>query len=129
MKLRNKRTGEIKEFTLFDGYAMQGGATLAALVEEWEDYEESLPQIKRRWRNTKKSPETLCLDFETGEEAEKFSEKLGAWQRLRDKGFKPIRAGGRAIFQYAPDRLDRIMTAQESSDCRNDFDLLFGGEK
>ena len=38
MKLRNKKTGEIKEFVLFDGEnELQGGATLAMLNEEWED--------------------------------------------------------------------------------------------
>lgn len=41
MKLKNKKTGEIKEFVLFDGEnELQGGATLKDLVEEWEDYED-----------------------------------------------------------------------------------------
>ena len=39
MKLKNKKTGEIKEFVLFDGKELQGGATLSKLNEEWEDYE------------------------------------------------------------------------------------------
>ena len=39
MKLRNKKTGEIKEFVLFDGNEIQGGATLESLTKEWEDYE------------------------------------------------------------------------------------------
>ena len=46
MKLRNKKTGEIKEFALFDGKELQGGATLESLVEEWEDYNPAEPLIK-----------------------------------------------------------------------------------
>lgn len=46
MRLRNKKTGEIKEFVLFDGKELQGGATLESLVEEWEDYELAEPLIK-----------------------------------------------------------------------------------
>ena len=46
MKLRNKKTGEIKEFALFDGEELQGGATLESLVEEWEDYKPAEPLIK-----------------------------------------------------------------------------------
>ena len=45
MKLRNKKTGEIKEFVLFDGKnELQGGATLKDLVEEWEDVPEELKE-------------------------------------------------------------------------------------
>lgn len=46
MKLRNKKTGEIKEFALFDGKELQGGTTLDSLVEEWEDYKPTEPLIK-----------------------------------------------------------------------------------
>lgn len=46
MKLRNKKTGVIKEFALFDGEELQGGATLESLVEEWEDYGPKEPRIK-----------------------------------------------------------------------------------
>ena len=47
MKLRNKKTGEIKEFVLFDGKnELHGGATLAELNAEWEDYKPAEPLIK-----------------------------------------------------------------------------------
>lgn len=47
MKLRNKKTGEIKEFVLFDGKnELQGGASLAELNAEWEDYKPAEPLIK-----------------------------------------------------------------------------------
>ena len=37
MKLKNKISGEIKEFALFDGNELQSGATLESLTKEWED--------------------------------------------------------------------------------------------
>ena len=47
MKLRNKKTGKIKEFVLFNGKnELQGGATLAELNAEWEDYKPQEPLIK-----------------------------------------------------------------------------------
>lgn len=46
MKLRNKISGEIKEFALFDGIGLQGGATLESLTKEWEDYKPVEPLIK-----------------------------------------------------------------------------------
>lgn len=46
MKLRNKQSGEIKEFVLFDGKEMQSGLTLENLAREWEDYEPKEPLIK-----------------------------------------------------------------------------------
>ena len=46
MILRNKKTGEIKEFALFDGKELQGGATLESLTEKWEDYKPAEPLIK-----------------------------------------------------------------------------------
>lgn len=46
MKLRNRQSGEIKEFVLFDGKEMQSGLTLENLAREWEDYEPVEPLIK-----------------------------------------------------------------------------------
>lgn len=107
MKLKNKRSGEIKEFVLFDGKnELQGGATLKDLVKEWEDYEE--PKDKGYWyiddlcrihysselldeindRPNNCMIRKLCGNyFDTREEAEAVVEKLKAWRRLKDKGF------------------------------------------
>ena len=40
MKLRNKKTGEIKDFALIVAYGSVDDITLAELNEEWEDYDE-----------------------------------------------------------------------------------------
>lgn len=46
MKLRNRQSGEIKEFVLFDGKEMQAGLTLENLARDWEDYVPKEPLIK-----------------------------------------------------------------------------------
>ena len=50
MKLRNKQSGEIKEFVLFDGKEMQSGLTLEDLAREWEDYEPVEPIFDEKIR-------------------------------------------------------------------------------
>ena len=105
MLLKNKKTGEIKEFALFDGNELQGGVTLEILTKEWEDAPEEPkdfwfidPEILIACESTdpllcdkKVAIETMKQIgnyFETKEEAEKAVEKLKAWKRLKDKGFK-----------------------------------------
>lgn len=63
--------------------------------------------------------------FETKEEAEKAVEKLKAWERLKDKGFRfegfgEVTGYTNGIAIYA--KLDN------SGDYAEDLDLLFGGE-
>lgn len=77
--------------------------SLAELNEEWEDYEE----LKEYWyvscggRVLKATPDDDNYNekhnaghkqignyFETEEEAKKIAEKLKAWKRLKDKGFR-----------------------------------------
>lgn len=74
----------------------------------------------------------LVIHFEDTNECQDFYNKLLAWKRLKDKGFRFFRDGnGRAIFEYSPNykSLRCIMTAQESKEARADLDLLFGGEE
>lgn len=64
--------------------------------------------------------------FETKEEAEKAVEKLKAWKRLRDKGFRfegwdSNHGHFRTSFKFAPG--DNRCLPEE------DLDLLFGGEE
>lgn len=112
MKLRNKQTGEILEsaissavikdkFRIYDElndkyYTYD---SLAELNAEWEDYEEpkeyyyyiddggiiSIDQYLSTMSNMRKS---FGNYFETEKEAEKAAERLRAWKRLKDKGFK-----------------------------------------
>lgn len=145
MKLRNKKTGEI-------GYLIAGRSSdhyivtndewescgeynsLAELNEDWEDVEEpkaywyiddagvmQVDQILSSEINMRKS---IGNYFETREEAEKAVEKLKAWKRLKDKGFKfesykPYGAG--ITFTIA--HMDEL-----AEDNQKDLDLLFGGE-
>lgn len=150
MKLRNKKTGELGKLSVYtDGSISVDDCTkpwssrviksydsLAELNEEWEDYEEP----RTRWYITgfgdikEYSQDPFAIEqkqaigncFETKEEAEKAVEKLKAWKRLKDKGFR---------FEGFGDR-DRgyidettIYAKLDNPDyCANDLGLLFGGE-
>lgn len=143
MKLRNKKTGEIIEkypysFVINSGEQIRQYDSLGELYAEWEDYEEP----KEYWyiesdgsiiQNHKPTYINHLLDclksignyFETREQAEKAVEKLNAWKRLKDKGFR-FKDFGRlndcAFFIRA--------TSNESwSELYDDLDLLFGDEQ
>ena len=142
MKLRNKKTGEIKEFVIFDGKELQGGATLKALNEEWEDYEEQIGywyiseegipgRINFSW-DTKESIENhkeIGNYFETKEEVERAVEKLKAWKRLKDKGmsFKlsHLIPSNQPILKMKGNNLVTFDAAMEAWD---DLEFIFGGE-
>lgn len=111
MKLKNKKMGKIVDVLanpVFTEYNRDGTVknvvtfnSLAELNEEWEDYEEP----KGYWFiNSSGGVDFIALEddspegidgskqignyFETKEEAEKAVEKMKAWKRLKDKGFK-----------------------------------------
>lgn len=150
MKLRNKKTGEIVEFEdITRVYKFIGNqntySSLAELNEEWEDYEEP----KTHWYIYGAEP--LEVDdgnwdeefinelkitgnyFETEEKAEKAVEKLKAWKRLKDEGF---RFTGYSRYDWNGNEYPAI--AFEYPDFNKmfddervvaDLDLLFGGEE
>ena len=150
MKLRNKKTGEIIEtdFELSvsvpddeklygnDTYTqIKGYNSIKELSEDWEDVEEP----KEYWvvdylecgvdklPNDHKFPEIDEFNkqignyFETKEEAEKAVEKLKAWKRLKDKGFKITLT---QIDRYKCLKADWGLLQGDFSD----VELLFGGE-
>lgn len=84
MKLRNKKTGEITEANYWN--IIQEYNSLAELNEEWEDYEE--PKGMQEIHISFNDPTAVVIEFGTDEEAEKAVEKLKAWKRLKDKGFR-----------------------------------------
>lgn len=112
MKLRNKKTGgiiELEVVAISDKYLVDRvvksfygkGLTLAELNAEWEDYEEpkghwTIDPMNESYIDDGKytAPdeleryEELGLKFDTKEEAEKAVEKLKAFKRLKDKGFR-----------------------------------------
>lgn len=145
MKLRNKKTGEICEFMIHkriedskDGNPVY--APFTDSVEDWEDYEEP----KEYWvvdyitcgvDNLTIDPKEPEMDdfnkeignyFETEEEAEKAVEKLKAWKRLKDCGFKfdGWFDGNTSLM------IDTNITlSQLTPRLIKDLDLLFGGEE
>ena len=111
------------------------------LLEKWEEIEE---EPKKFWcvldnGNIAMSDDTdedleankeIGNYFETREEAEKAVEKLKAWERLKDKGFR---------FEYWAYKMDepeienhthfKIVGVCEDGVRFDDLDLLFGGEE
>lgn len=147
MKLRNKKTGEIGHLTstnwneialiIMDNNGVQLAkySSLAGLNKEWEDAPE---ESKEYWYididggiildnvedDTVKVMREIGNYFDTLEEAEKAVEKLKAWKRLKDKGFKFDCWYGSSkdiVFSIPQEIIDRP-TAK-------DLDLLFGGEE
>lgn len=115
--------------------------SLAELNEEWEDYEELKKycyitgegdicrnDIKySEWIEERKS---IGNYFETEEEAEKAVEKLKAWKRLKDKGFKVDLwnyDGGNYQERIRTGRILFRVKDYEEND--KDLDLLFGGKE
>lgn len=144
MKLRNKKTGEIREIWDVDSIVLPNGdgkicvndnaySSLAELEEDWEDYEEP----KEFWYIGQdgvifSDKDTITQDyadrlieignyFETEEEAEKAVEKLKAWKRLKDCGFKFV--GWERDKQYSG---DYHIEAEDYDKCDDeDLELLF----
>lgn len=154
MKLRNKQTGEIIDLEkghiceTVDGESLrlrpfiEDGmsytySSLAEFNEHWEDYEE--PKVYYyisdfgaiREREIGKFPEDeedrkrICNYFETKEEAEKALEKLKAWKRVKDSGFK-FKKYKRDEIYYGDIEINAI---DEVSCDDKDMDLLFRGEE
>lgn len=162
MKLRNKKTGEIHEITevvplhdmdkKFVIYSQTEGhnhayKNLAELNEEWEDYEEP----KEYWY-IDADGEVLCEPsdnrcefdnncreignyFETEEEAEQAVEKLKAWKRLRDKGFRFTLTPGVGSLDVNPGKFQIEINADMPAKwfccdgVQEDLDACFGGEE
>lgn len=133
-KLRNKKTGEIREAEAReDGIYMYDETTgqwykyeLPLLAEYWEYYKESKDDAMRVIDSfiqyVEEADDSFCCD----ESMQKFIEKLKAWERLKDKGFRftDVEAGCRKIdfkmdasYYFVPECV------------QDDLDLLFGGEE
>lgn len=167
MRLRNKKTGEIYDFKITPDYddVMSGWkienkdfgvryySHLAELNDEWEDYEEPKAEYIIDYMeedciyNAKfgadlediERAKELGIWFETKEETERAAEKLKAWQRLRDKGFRfegikedytrilqsqdPFRTGKRYL------QFNKSEDEEWMKENWKDLYLLFGGEE
>ena len=161
MKLKNKQTGEIKDWDFGNWYQTilnpenkeKYECNLNDFIdrtvkfrEVWKDYEEP----KEYWyvscdgkvlkANTDEDDYDEEHDsghkeignyFDTREEAEKAVEKLKAWKRLEDKGFKFCGHDDRDRGQLGDIVIYAEMPTFEYDDdsTRDDLDLLFGGEE
>lgn len=137
MKLKNKKTGEIVEAVIVDhgaewelelrnAYTNEDTQTydsLAKLNEEWEDVPEEpkeihIEGIQKIYRDMHGK---VSVDYATAKEAEKAVEKLKAWKRLKDKGFRVIDYGDEDIRYEIKDRYDGCLFDLET--------VLFGGKE
>ena len=161
MKLKNKKTGEIFDMNIKtikyqnnpQGYPKHTlYNSLAELNEEWEDYEEpkdfwyidvecgvmrdSVDPGLQDKRYPIEFMKSIGNYFETKEEAEKAVEKLKAYKRLKDKGFKVIEwTAGLGDDNYKIGEvmvgfdIDGVYDGNVPDDTEKDLDLLFGGEE
>ena len=153
MKLKNKKTGEVATLTLSSNgeelLLMKNNELVTHNVklsdlDEWEDMPEEPkeywyidPMVCGVYFTKIKNDEDLCEFnkqignyFETKEEAEKAVEKLKAWKRLKDKGFKFT-----GFTHKDRGRLDELEIycqlgeRPEDIEDMEDIRLLFGGEE
>jgi hypothetical protein len=151
MKLRNKKTGEIKECVVIpidsNGYpneyqVFEKDESLAELNAEWEDYEEPKdfwyidvecgvmcdstdPDLQDK-RYPMEFMKSIGNYFSSREEAEKAVEKLKAITRLRSCAFK---FKGWRTADLGADKYYFVITAESDGAGKGDLDLLFGGEE
>lgn len=158
MLLRNKKTGIIGElhfepdkeyhFTVAteDPADVMIYKKLADLYADWEDYEEpkewwyidihgphKVTNNDEYYQQVKAASKEIGNYFETKEEAEKTVEKLKAWKRLKDKGFK-FRGIGQTMYDIDCAEFDIGSEYLRERDLRGselnkDLVLLFGGEE
>ena len=150
MKLRNKQTGEIVDFKIHKdtGLSDEGNPIYAPFngsIDEWEDAPKEpkefyfidqfmsvskgvVDNVEYAGRHkavnyakkTSNNLKTAGNYFETKEEAELAVEKLKAWKRLKDKGFRftSWSTGWNAAY-FSVEKSDSVIA---------DLDLLFSQE-
>ena len=114
--------------------------SLAELNAEWEDYEEDeyywaitgikyddgITKMKNKHKDMTAFDKSIGNYFETEEEAERAVEKLKAWKRLKDKGFRFTGVDYNSIsFVFE----ERVLKKGEVFNPQKDLNLLFGGEE
>ena len=141
---------QYRNYSLSDGFGLRMNGkeweyhSLTELNAEWEDYEQpkehyfisNCGEVKPEKGHSLHRDQKIKIgnDFETKEDAEKTVERLRAWKRLKDKGFKfkRFREGVMGhevnIYAYFTNlRKDEIDDAFDKN--KADLDLLFGGEE
>ena len=140
MKLKNKKTGFVTNWCIDKDIirTCDGSIKYNSLVElnaEWEDYEEPkthwainqfgdvIDEVDGYMIETVDEMKQIGNYFETREEAERAVEKLKAWKRLKDKGFRITDWG------VANGNELRFFGYYSTPGIKDDLDLLFGGEE
>lgn len=132
MKLRNKKTGEILgslgSFIIQNPNGINCEAitkynSLAELNEDWEDYEE--PKL---FKSIGTIGSSVHIEMGSAEEAKKAVEKLKAWQRLKDEGFR-FEGWNVKTASSNGDHLIINLHIKDCTGCEELLDLLFGGEE
>lgn len=149
MKLRNKITGEVRDFIISNniirtsrGVDYWGYKSIAKLNKEWEDYKEPKDVyfidsdgnvVKSELEDGKiitLKKQAIGNYFETKEEAEKAVEKLKAWKRMKDTGCKPIMWRWKQDYPNDACYVEVVLKCQfDSGVYDKELDLLFGGEE
>lgn len=120
MKLKNKKTGAIVDS--IQPILGKDGYSIKELNEEWEDVPtEEVWYLGERIGNYSMPKK----------EARKATEKILAWKRLKDKGFRFCGHDDRDRGQLGDIVIYAKMPTFEYDDdlTRDDLDLLFGGEE
>lgn len=149
MKLRNKKTGEIRNAVDIDMYTdsvylkMSDGAfgigtieyhSLAELNEEWEDYEKPKDDYIRVIESFIHYVEEADESFDCDDTVQKFVKELKAWKRLKVKGFKfdgLQKEHKELTFNIAPAtiKFNKGGDFKWFLENKDDLFLLFGGEE
>lgn len=152
MKLKNKKTGEIRECVVIpvdengcpnEYQVFEKGNSLTELNDEWEDYEEPKNQYyldcdgrifeHHTTEYIKNKMKEIGNYFETIEEAEKAVEKLKAWKRLKEKcnfRFTGIERNEQGMLKGVKVDYERKnVTFTEAENTIKDLFLLFGDEE
>ena len=115
--------------------------SLAELNEEWEDAPEEPKEYWYVADNGEIEKDTddggayeermkeIGNNFETEEEAEKAVEKLKAWKRLKDKGFRFDKWVWSAPENNIRGRINFTVMSYGAGASIDDLNLLFGGEE
>lgn len=144
MKLKNKKTGEIIERYIIETASAIGAGLILQDNDTNKHYQyNSLAELNAEWEDVPEEPKGIqCIyyvnhfdaakldgvivGFATKEEAKKAVEKLKAWKRLRDRGFRltGVEDAERTIRFEIPFR-----AGYDSCEAEADLDICFGGEK
>ena len=145
MKVKINKTGEIKAvnhdqvLVHFSDGTTKAYKSISELSNDLSDYEEpkiydyitDFGAIYEReigvFLEDEEERKRIGNYFESYEEAEKAVEKLKAWKRLKDKGFrfKNIISDEGCIYYWLPHAEDMFL----NDTVKKDLDLLFGGEE